>query len=215
MRKLLSVLTVLALIFTGFTQVQAFEPQAFDQATALRDAERFLRGLGYSPTTNDINLQANAFYFAYRQGALGNLNYNVDNETALDLILVSPTQDQLDLEKSILERLWTEGLRVYFRVIIQEENVQEAINSVAVQDLISSAALTAYAQGFGDGQTQTTGTSVNALASFVPQVLGVGFGFMLQIASFEVLGVSLLSVIALMVTISGTLLALKVTTGGR
>jgi hypothetical protein len=211
MRKLLSVLTVLALIFTGFTQVQAFEPQAFDQATALRDAERFLRGLGYSPTTNDIELQANAFYYAYRQGTLGNLSYDVDNETALDLIFVSPSQDEIDLEKSILERLWSEGLKVYFRI---SENTA-SLDSEAVQSLISGAAATAYAQGFGDGQTQTTGTSVNALASFVPQVLGVGFGFMLQIASFEVLGVSLLSVIALMVTISGTLLALKVTTGGR
>jgi len=51
---------------------------------------------------------------------------------------------------------------------------------------ISDAAFSAYTAGFADGQTQTTGTSVNALASFIPQVLGVGFGFFLQIASFEV-----------------------------
>ena len=80
---------------------------------------------------------------------------------------------------------------------------------------ISEASFTAYAAGFADGQTQTTGASVNALASFIPQVLGVGFGFFLQIASFEVLGVSLLSVVAMMVGLTGLLITLKVATGGR
>jgi hypothetical protein len=213
MKKLLSVLALFALLFTSVTQVQAFEPQAFDQATALRDAERFLKGLGYNPTSNQINDQANAFFYAYRQGTLGNLTYNPDNEYVIDLIFVNATQAQIDLEKSVLENLWREGLKVHFRISANE--VEVGLNSVSVQELVSQASFTAYAAGFADGQTQTTGSSVNALASFIPQVLGVGFGFFLQIASFEVLGVSLLSVVAMMVGLTGLLITLKVATGGR
>lgn len=80
---------------------------------------------------------------------------------------------------------------------------------------ISEAAATAYASGFSKGVTSTTGSSVNALTSFIPQLLGVGFGFFLQIASVEVLGISLLSIVALMVTLAGTLVTIKVMTGGR
>lgn len=60
-----------------------------------------------------------------------------------------------------------------------------------------------YAQGFSRGLANATGTGVNAVTAFIPQMLGVTFAFFFQILSFQVFGVSAL-------TILGTLLALSI-----
>lgn len=67
----------------------------------------------------------------------------------------------------------------------------------------SGSAATAYADGFARGLANATGTGVNAVTAFIPQILGVTFAFFFQILSFQVFGVSAL-------TILGTLLALSI-----
>ena len=57
--------------------------------------------------------------------------------------------------------------------------------------------------GFAQGLSNATGTSVNAVTAFIPQMLGVTFAFFFQVLSFQVFGVSAL-------TILGTLLALSI-----
>jgi hypothetical protein len=208
MKKLLAVLSIFALAFTGITQVSALS-----QSEALTQAERFIRGFGYtSYTQNDIDLQANAFYFAFSRGRQG-LTYDAANEYVIDLIIPAATQDMINHEIDVLQNYYIQGALENQR--LQVTNVQPALNTIEIQTLVSQAGFTAYAAGFADGQNSNTGSSVNALASFVPQLLGVGFGFFLQIASFEVLGVSLLSVLAMMVGLTGLLITLKVATGGR
>jgi hypothetical protein len=208
MKKILAILSIFALAFTGITQVSALS-----QSEALTQAERFIRGFGYtSYTQNDIDLQANAFYFAFSRGRQG-LTYDAANEYVIDLIIPSATQDMINHEIDVLQNYYIQGALENQR--LQVTNVQPALNTIEIQTLVSQAGFTAYAAGFADGQNSNTGTAVNALASFVPQLLGVGFGFFLQIASFEVLGVSLLSVVAMMVGLTGLLITLKVATGGR
>jgi len=209
MKKLFIVLSLFATTLIGITSISALS-----QGQSLTDAERFLKGIGYNPTQNDIELQANAFFFAFRQGSRGNI-YDPNNEYVVDLIVPGASQALIDLEITMLTTYYREGLVVFARNQNPIDFLEIGINNPQVAELVSQAAAIAYANGFQQGITNTTGTSVNALTSFVPQLLGVGFGFFLQVASVEVLGISLLSIVALMVTLSGTLITIKVMTGGR
>lgn len=214
MRKLLAVLSIFAIALFGITEIQA--STVVDQARCTSDATRFLGGMfGATPTNNDRDIMANAICYAWRQGTRLDF-YDVDFEQVLGAVIYPlATQLQIDHEKDYLTTFYQLGQAFYYRNIEPTVEVEVGLSNPSVQALVSQAGFTAYAAGFSDGQTQNTGSAVNALASFVPQLLGVGFGFFLQIASFEVLGVSLLSIVAMMVGLTGLLITLKVATGGR
>lgn len=197
MRKLIAIFSIFTLSLVGLTQIQAFEPQAFNQEVALRDAERFLKGLrGGTPSANDINLQANAFWYAYRQGFIENENYDPNNEYVIDIIYANATQQEIDLEISILERLYQEG-------ITAAQRTRTELSQQQIDNVVNLAVSNAYQDGFTAGLNNATGTSVNAVTAFIPQMLGVTFGFFFQVLSFQVFGVSAL-------TILGTLLSLSI-----
>ena len=71
----------------------------------------------------------------------------------------------------------------------------------------------AYTEGFADGLNNATGTAVNALTAFVPQMLGVVFAFFFTVLSFEVLGVSALSIIGTLLAISVAIVTFKLFLG--
>ena len=191
MKRIVIFTSFLAFIFVGLLQISALS-----QGDAYEQAERFHRSLGYSPTTNDIEQQANAFWYAYRQG-FNQESYDPSNEYVLDLIYVGVTQDEIDFEIDLLTNLYNLGLAK------AEVNTFGDILSPQIQELISSSAISAYADGYAQGLANATGTSVNAVTAFIPQMLGVTFAFFFQVLSFQVFGVSAL-------TILGTLLALSI-----
>jgi len=208
MKKLLLFLSIFSISIFGVLDIYAIS-----DARSASSAQQYYGQIWDNASSGDrVILEEGPKYF-YDAGFAGTAVSPSDG--SLNYINYQPTQAELDAEYEYLFVFYEIGIKDKFIADNRTNEVQVGIDSESVQNLISGAAAAAYAEGFGAGQTQTTGTAVNALASFVPQVLGVGFGFMLQIASFEVLGISLLSVIALMVTLSTTLLALKVMTGGR
>jgi uncharacterized protein YggT (Ycf19 family) len=71
----------------------------------------------------------------------------------------------------------------------------------------------AYNEGFSDGLNNATGTAVNALTAFIPQMLGVTFAFFFTVLSFEVLGVSALSIIGTLLAISVAIITFKLFLG--
>lgn len=208
MKKLLSILTIFALTFTGITQVSAIS-----DARSSTSAIQYYGQIWTNANAADrLILESGPKYF-YDAGFDGTAVSPADG--SLNYINYQPTQLELDAEYQYLFGFYELGIKDKFISDNRTNEVQIGLDSPEVQQLVSQSAAISYAEGFADGVTNTTGTSVNALASFVPQLLGVGFGFFLQVASVEVLGVSLLSLVALMVTLSGTLVVIKVMTGGR
>lgn len=69
-----------------------------------------------------------------------------------------------------------------------------------------------YVQGYSVGLVQNE-TDQLSLIDFIPGILGVLMGFVLQLASFEFLGISLLDILVAVVTIIGALIIFKIFIG--
>ena len=67
----------------------------------------------------------------------------------------------------------------------------------------------AYQEGYTQGQLDTE-TDVSAIATFIPQTMSVMAGFFFQIFGVEIMGISMLNVLAVFVTISVTFALFKV-----
>jgi hypothetical protein len=208
MKKLFIVLALFAVTLIGITDIKAIS-----QSRSAISAQQYYGQIWTNANAGDRQILEDGPKYFYDAGFAGTAVSSADG--SLNYINYQPTQAELDAEYEYLYAFYEIGVKDKFIADNRTIEVEVGLNSVSVQELVSQASFTAYASGFADGQTQTTGSSVNALASFIPQVLGVGFGFFLQIASFEVLGVSLLSVVAMMVGLTGLLITLKVATGGR
>ena len=67
----------------------------------------------------------------------------------------------------------------------------------------------AYQEGYTQGQLDTE-SDVTAIGTFIPQTLGVMAGFFFQVFGVEIMGVSILSILATFVTISVAFAIFKV-----
>jgi hypothetical protein len=69
-----------------------------------------------------------------------------------------------------------------------------------------------YYQGYSVGLTQNE-TDARSLTDFIPGILGALIGFILQIASIEFMGISLLDILVAVVSIIGVLIIFKIFVG--